>query len=387
MRSTRRQMLHTGLMLGSAGVVSLLRSQAATAQSPAQSTLQSTPQSTLQSIAQPSVNPVFQRYVRPNYLGTTFSQLQCRYIGLDYRAAFQEICALGLDRIRLCAYWNEIEPQPGVFDFSTLDWLLQEADRYKIEVVLAVGMKVPRWTEFHFPQWVSDRYDTGAGEKALDLRSPAVAELALKFVNEVVNHCRYAPAVKYWQIENEPFTRLEIAGGRFLSPEFVQREVSLVRSRLWQNQKILLTNAIHLPKPKLTEDLPAFRESLMAADAVGFNVYTKVPAGNSSRYLEPESEFWDQLQDWQQQLDHANKESWVAEAQAEPWEPQKLVALDKPHYPSASPRQMQRLVDTLARSNYSTVLLWGCEYWYWHKTQGRNLWLGTVKQMIRSAKA
>jgi hypothetical protein len=42
---------------------------------------------------------------------------------------------------------------------------------------------------------------------------------------------------------------------------------------------------------------------------------------------------------------------------------------------------MQLLVDRLARSEYSTVLLWGCEYWYWQKTQGRNLWWWTVKQM------
>ncbi len=142
-RSTRRQFLRSsltsGLALGSAGFAVLGRS---------------TP-----SLAQTSpTSSVFQRFVRPPYLGTTFSQLQCRYIGLDYRAAFQDICQIGLDRIRLCAYWNEIETQPGLYDFSILDWLLAEADRNQIEVVLAVGMKVPRWTEFYFPQWVSDRY-------------------------------------------------------------------------------------------------------------------------------------------------------------------------------------------------------------------------------------
>lgn len=366
MRSTRRQILLAGLTAGSAGLVSAIRSPISIAQSPP--------------------NPVFQRLIRPAYLGTTFSPLQCHYIGLDFRAAFREICTLGFDRIRLCAYWHEIESQQGQFDFSTLDWLLAEAERCKIDVVLAVGMKVPRWPEFHFPSWVSDRYETGAGDRALDLRSPALAELALTFVNTVVNHCRYSPAIKYWQIENEPFTQLEIAGGRFLSPEFVQGQVSLVRSRLWQNQKILLTNAIHLPKPKLTEDLPAFQNSLLAADAVGFNVYTKVPAGNSGAYIEPHRAFWDQLHDWQIQLSNAGKESWIAEAQAEPWEPRKLVALDKPDFPSASPKRMQVLVNTLARSNYSTVLLWGCEYWVWHKTQGRNLWWWTAKRIIQSSK-
>jgi Beta-galactosidase len=357
------------LLMGGAGLLSMSRSQSTSAQTV-------TPQ---------SLNPVFKSFKRPPYLGTTFSPLQCYYLGVDYRSAFQEICQLGLDRIRLGAYWNEIERSPRQFDFAQLDWLLEEAHRNKITVALAVGMKVPRWPEFHFPKWVSDQYDTKAGDRALDLRSPKVVELSLKFVEAVANHCRYAPAIQYWQVENEPFTQLEIAGGRFLSPEFVKREVALVRSLAWRSQKILLTNAIHLPTPKLSEDLPAFKDSLDMADAVGFNVYTKVPAGNSGNYLEPEPAFWDQLQTWQQELVRADREAWIAEAQAEPWEPQKLVANDKADYPSASPRRMQLLVDRLARANYSTVLLWGSEYWYWQKTQGRNLWWWTVKQMIRSS--
>lgn len=373
--------MRAALVLGSASVGSLSRSPFAVAQDTVAPTIaQASP-------PKPPSNPVFQKLLRPAYLGTTFSPLQCRYMNLDDRAAFQAICTLGLDRIRLGAYWNEIETKPDQFNFSTLDWLLEEAHRNGIQVVLAVGMKVPRWPEFHFPQWISDRYDTKAGDKALDLRSPEVAERSLNFVNAVVNHCRYAPAVKYWQIENEPFTRLEIAGGRFLSPEFVRKEVALVRSRQLPHQKILLTNAIHLPKPKPEEDLPAFRDSLTTADAVGFNVYTKVPAGNSGTYLEPEPEFWQQLQSWQTDLQNFGREAWIAEAQAEPWEPQKLVAIDRADYPSASPRRMQLLVNTLARANYSTVLLWGCEYWYWQQTQGRNLWWWTVKQMIRANRA
>jgi hypothetical protein len=358
MRSTRRNFL----LMGGAGLLSLSRSQPSSAQ---------------------TLAPVFNRFQRPQYLGTTFSPLQCYYLGLDYQKAFQEICQLGLDRIRLGAYWNEIERSPGQYDFTTLDWLLEEAAKHNIAVALAVGMKVPRWPEFHFPQWVIDRYDTGSGDRALDLRSPAVADLSLKFVDAVAKHCRYSQAVQYWQIENEPFTRLEIAGGRFLSPQFVKQEVGLIRSHLWRSQKVLLTNAIHLPTPKLNEDLPAFQDSLETADAVGFNVYTKVPAGNSGRYLEPQSAFWDQLQNWQQEIVRSGREAWIAEAQAEPWEPQQLVAKNKLDYPSASPRRMKQLVDTLARANYSTVLLWGSEYWYWQKTQGRNLWWWTVREMTR----
>jgi Beta-galactosidase len=323
----------------------------------------------------------------PYYLGTTFSPLQCYYMGLDFRQAFQAIATLGLDRIRLGAYWNVIEKQPGEFDFTELDWLLDQCAQHHITVALAVGMKVPRWPEFHFPDWVSDWGETGSGMQPLDQRSPQVAELALKFIDRVVAHCRSAPAVQYWQIENEPFTQLEIAGGRWLSPEFVQREIELVRLGKLDTQKILLTNAIHLPTPKLVEDEPAFQDSLRLADAVGINVYTKVPTGNPGQYLEPTPQFWQTLQDWQGALRSADREAWIAEAQAEPWEAQQLVAMQKPSYPSASPLRLRNLTHQLRDVGYETILLWGCEYWYWQKQQKQNLWWWQVQQLVAAAKS
>jgi Beta-galactosidase len=332
-----------------------------------------------------SSGPVLRTPVkRPPYLGSTFSPLQCYYLGLDYKAAFDAICRLGLDRIRLGAYWHEIEGQEHQYDFSTLDWLLERCHNHNIEVVLALGLKVPRYPEFHFPQWVRDRYDTGAGTTPIDQRSPALAARSATFLSRVVEHVRSAPALKYWQVENEPFTQLEITGGRWLSPAFVQTAVETVRGQARSDQKILLTGAIHLPDPHPHEDGTAFQTSLNLADAVGFNVYTKVPAGTVGSYLEPAPGFWQQLGLWQQQLVAQGREAWIAEAQAEPWEAGHLVAVDQPTYPSASPLQMQRLVGTLTDLGYETVLLWGCEYWFWHKTQGRQQWWWAAEQMARS---
>jgi GH35 family endo-1,4-beta-xylanase len=123
-------------------------------------------------------------------------------MNLDFRQTFRQICHLGLHRVRLGAYWNVIEKQRGEYDFTELDWLLEQCAQHNIDVVLVVGMKVPRWPEFHFPQWVSDCEDTGPGYAPLDRRSPKVAKMALQFVEQVVHHCRTAPALKYWQIEN-----------------------------------------------------------------------------------------------------------------------------------------------------------------------------------------
>ena len=336
-------------------------------------------------MATPSSNKANQTtwVMRPAYLGTTFSQLQCRYMGLDYREAFRHICALGFERIRLCSYWNEIESVENQFDFSTLDWLLDESDRHGIEVVLTVGMKAPRWPEFHFPDWLSARFDTSGNPKPID-RNPAIADLALKFIDQAMTHTRDAPNLRYWQVENEPFTRLDITGGRFLSYEFVRREIELVRSLALPEQKILLTNALTLPAAQFIEDEHAFRESVALADAIGINVYSKVPAGNSSFYLQPLGPYWRKLKAWQQTLLKNNKEDWIAEAQAEPWEPNELVAMNKAEYPSSSPKQTETLVTSLTDYGYNTVMLWGCEYWYWQKQNGRDSWWLAMQQLVET---
>jgi hypothetical protein len=322
---------------------------------------------------------------RSAILGTTFSQLQCRYLDLDYRQTFRQICQLGFDRIRLCCYWNEIEPRERHFDFKALDWLLEEAERHQIGVILAVGMKVPRWPEFHFPEWLSERYETGAGRTSLDQRSPAVADHTLRFVDAVVKHTRHAAAIQYWQIENEPFTHLEITGGRFLSPNFVKQETELVRRLALPQQKILLTGSITLPFADFQQDELALQECIAAADAVGINVYSKVPMGQTRYYIEPQPAFWQTLQVWQTRLQQSQKEAWIAEAQAEPWEPNQLVATNGILHPSSSPQQALALVHQLVNLNYGAILLWGCEYWYWHRQQGRLFWWEAMQKLVQAA--
>ena len=319
---------------------------------------------------------------RSTKLGATFSQLQCWYLGLDYRETFEQICDLGFKRLRLCAYWHEIQPQANQFDFTTLDWLLEESDRRGIEVILAVGMKAPRYPEFHFPDWMRSKYDTTTA-RVLD-RDPAISDLTLKMLDRVVTHTKTTTAIKYWQVENEPFTTLEITHGRSLSESFVRKEVKLVRSRSRSDQKILLTNAITLPDGQGQEDSQAFRASLWLADAVGFNVYAKVPRGASQSYIEAQSLYWKKLKDWRSELKRWGKESWIAEAQAEPWEANELVPVAQVEYPSSSPVQATRIVDRVQKIGFDPVLLWGCEYWYWHRKQGRDQWWLGMRQLLNS---
>lgn len=316
---------------------------------------------------------------RPKVIGTTFSQLQCHYLGLSPLETLRAVLSLPLGVLRICAYWKDIEPQPNTFDFSLLDAILAESERTGVPVIVAVGMKVPRWPEFHFPPWVEALYPTTETTRPLDA-DPNLAERTLMYVETVVRHVRDVPTVQYIQVENEPFNRLEIAGNRYLSPAFVTREVDLVRTLLRPHQRILLTQAIDL-LPWQNEDEVALAQGMALADIIGFNVYTRVPIG-PSRYLHPWPSFWRKLARWRKRLQAAGIEPWISEAQAEPWEWGYLVAPHLENPPSASPERSRHLVNRLARLGYDTVLLWGCEYWYWRKKHGDNRWWSQMQNLM-----
>src|SRR5215475_11158290 len=87
-------------------------------------------------------------------IGVTFSQHEAVYRALPWKQAFQNVLEASPALVRLAAYWNEIEPVPGTYDFATLDWLLAQARQRDQQVVLSVGMKAPRWPEYYLPSWV-----------------------------------------------------------------------------------------------------------------------------------------------------------------------------------------------------------------------------------------
>ena len=80
----------------------------------------------------------------------------------------------------------------------------------------------------------------------------------------------------------------------------------------------------------------------------------------------------------------AGKEAWITEAQAEPWEYKTLAATARSAYPSSSPQSAADAAITLAQLEYSPVLLWGCEYWYWQKMNERNHWWTAMEQFTQT---
>lgn len=322
--------------------------------------------------------------MHPRLLGTTFSQLQCRYLGLDYKETFKETQRLGFDFVRLCTYWNEIEGKRGEFDFSAIDWLLDAAQDFDLPVILCVGMKTPRWPEFHFPEWIAEKYKVLRTDLPLD-RLPGLGDEAMVYTHRVVEHTRDCPNIVYWQVENEALNHAPVAAGRYLSSDFISSEIRLVREVIAPHQKIIFTFGADPPfgiqnaKRMLSPLLPQ-------VDAIGFDVYTKVGMSYKIiKYVETLPFFWLNLRRWKDFVMTTGKEAWIAESQAEPWEPNKIVAIEKQRYPSSNPVQAIKLASRLVSLGFERILLWGCEHWYWHKKQGNREWWDAVLKYVKHA--
>ena len=56
--------------------------------------------------------------------------------------------------------------------------------------------------------------------------------------------------------------------------------------------------------------------------------------------------------------------AWIMEAQAEPWEPGRIVYTDAPLSRSVQPGSAAAAIRQLRDVGFDTILLWGVEHWY-----------------------
>lgn len=99
----------------------------------------------------------------------------------------EQVRTLGAHLVRVCFTWNQIEPQPGRYDWSAVDALLdqlQPGDDLWVTVVSASRWATRQATDF------------------LPASPPRDNAAYQMFVGALVSHCR--GIVRYWQCNNEP---------------------------------------------------------------------------------------------------------------------------------------------------------------------------------------
>ncbi|MFI5268979.1 MAG: hypothetical protein ACHQ7M_16510, partial [Chloroflexota bacterium] len=246
-------------------------------------------------------------------VGFTFSERQANYLDVSWRQAYSAAMDLEPSLVRLAAYWDSIETAPGQYDFSNLDWLLDNTPAQS-SVLLVVGMKAPRWPEYYLPRWLRTSLDLPKGADVA--QDPRVREATLRFVAQVVQRERGRANIKYWQVENEP---LDPSGPRqwTIDRGFLAEEIGLVRSldraRPIVASMFVDTSPAGVLPPWRGQLQDRARQLLGLADVLGLDVYPVRPISTKSFQLSLKWPVWvweSRVRGLQQLAQAAGKQTW-----------------------------------------------------------------------------
>lgn len=276
--------------------------------------------------------------------GVTFSSRFARDMGLDPKEALRAIFSdLGVRRIRLPVYWDDVERERGVFDFSDVDWQLDMARNFGADVIIAVGQKVPRWPECHISEWA--------------VRNESLKnEAAARFIQATVDRYKNYPEISMWQIENEPFLAFGICSP--LSGEMLDREIAVAR-RTDPSRPILTTDS---------GELSPWIFAAKRGDAFGTTLYRRIWNDRFGYVTYPIGPNFFQFKEFLTRIFTDQEHFLVIELQAEPWAPGSLLSVPLSEQWKTMDAEKFRDITRYARQvGFPEVYFWGAEWWYWLK--------------------
>ncbi len=283
--------------------------------------------------------------------GVTFSPQYTQSLGLEWEKTYiQVLDELKVRRLRIPTYWEVTEPQQGDFNFSEIDFMLNEAKKRDASVLLVVGLKQPRWPECHIPGWV------------LNKDAQTRQSLLLNYIEKTVQRYKDHPSVWGYQVENEPFVNFG-EGCMSQSVQFLKQEVETVK-KIDPAKPVIMTDAGEKGLPLRTMKL---------SDIFGTTVY-RVVHNNITGYIKyPHPALFYRLKSdlTRRYFAPNNQKTILVEMQAEPWSP---VSLDKLPFDNQrdifSLEDFKNYINFTQRIGFTDVYLWGVEWWYFAKLQG-----------------
>ena len=300
--------------------------------------------------------------------GLTFSKRYAIDLDLDWQKTFLSIINdLKVKKIRLIAYWDEIEKVEGEYDFQDLDWQINEVEKNGGEIVLAVGRRLPRWPECFESEWIKEWPEDKKQEQIL------------KFIKEIVSRYKNRNSIKIWQVENEPFL---VIFGRcpLLDRKFLQKEIDLVKyldssKNSGQERPIMLTES---------GEFSTWIGAARRADILGTSLYQKVhnKIFGYVKYPIPPS-FYIQKSNLIKLL-FGVKEIIAVEVQAEPWGDKATTDLTQEEQDiTMSFEQFNNMLEYTRQAGFEKGYLWGVEWWYWKAQNGDNRFLDRAKELFK----
>ncbi len=295
--------------------------------------------------------------------GLTYSPIAAQRLNLNTHQAYLAILdELKPKKLRLVAYWNEIERSKGIYNYSELDFETAEAAKRHIPIVIAVGQKVPRYPECFLPDWVSK---TNQPSRQADL---------LEFIEKTVTHYNADSNLVAWQIENEATLSFGVC------PKYNQAQLK---------EEIKLMRALTSKELVMTDsgELSLWIANSRYSDTFGSTLYRAVLNGRHNEgvfhhFLPP---FAYTLRAAIVKKIHPNvSKVIVAELQAEPWGAKALVDEDKAHYDKTmNHTQFDRNIQFAQNTGAAEVWLWGTEWWYYEKLHGDSYFWDASNQLYQ----
>jgi hypothetical protein len=339
---------------------------------------------------------------RSTLLGLSFRSPQVDVFGLDARTTLQTLLAYPFHLIRLGAYWNRIEPEPGRFQTDELDWQIDAAEQAGKQIILCVGpLKTFGYPEFFVP---THHLPRPLPEHILIKPSayPALLAAAAAFITRLVERYKQREGIVAWQLEHEAVDPLGVEHSWRLAAAFVEQEAEAVR-KADPTRPVMLNG--FLPTSLLVRCSQWWRtrdqgDSLAVAqrlaDMVGIDYYPRhalLRLGTRTLYLDGSRSPWQQRR--QQQLfawaRAQAKPLMIAEGQAEPWE-----AVTTP--PNPAQQGMSSCLPEHLITNYNTCmrwsaqeaslyayLFWGAEYWVLRKQSADFSYLQAFARILEHA--
>ena len=292
-------------------------------------------------------------------IGVSFSQVQAERYGSNWRNNYTAIMdELGFRHIRIAAYWDRLEPQQGVYDFSQTDYMVNEAQKRGAKLTMVIGQKSLRVPECYYPTWLDKN------------NSEVVHTESLKMLETVVNRYKNNPTIEKWQLENEFLLKsFGNCPAQNLNSKDYQSEYNLVKS-LDNSRPIVITQS----------NQNGFPVRLPYGNVFGFSMYRWVwsPFGYY-RYPQTGLYFW-----WKAAIInlYTRADIKIHELQAEAWGKvgnENLTPQES--FQTMNPKILYENIEYARQSQIKDFDLWGSEWWYHLKQNGYPAMWDAVKTL------
>ena len=339
---------------------------------------------------------------RSTLLGISFRSPQVAALGLDARTTMQTLLSYPFQLIRLGAYWNRMEPEPGVFNTDELDWQIDAAERAGKHIILCVGpLKTFSYPEFFVP---AHHLRQPLQEHTLIRPSdyPSLLTAATDFITRLVERYKHRQGIVAWQLEHEAVDPLGVEHSWRLDVGFVEKEFEAIKKAdstrpIMMNGFLPTSLPVRLSQWWQTRDQgDSLAVAQRMADMVGIDYYPRhalSTVGTKTLYLDGSKSSWQQgrrkqLFAWSRA--HGQK-LMISEGQAEPWETVTTPPNpDKQGMYSCLPEQVINNYNTCMcwsrqEASLYAYLFWGAEYWVLRKQCADSSYIQAFARILENA--